>query len=107
VPLRELDGDAFGALQEHQLAGQVVLISSRFVTADKPFENQQISEQTCRTVAAIIGTEGHQSAPSGTESPEKVPNYVLEAFTAAALATEAAALSSTESLKMNRLLSSD
>jgi hypothetical protein len=42
VPLREFDGDAFGAVQEHQLAGQVVLILSRFTTADKAFENQQI-----------------------------------------------------------------
>jgi hypothetical protein len=92
VPLRELDGDAFGALQEHQLAGQVVLISSRFVTADKPFENQQISERTCRTVAAVIGTKRHRSALSGTESPEKVPKNVLQAFTAAALATEAVTL---------------
>jgi hypothetical protein len=112
VPLRELDGDAFGAVQEHQFAGQVVLISSRFATADKPFENQQISERTCRTVAAIIGTKGHQSARSGTQSPEKVPNYVLEAFTRVAatandpgcvpgpaLATEAAALSSAEAIR--------
>jgi hypothetical protein len=45
------------------------------------FENQQISQRDRCAVTAIIGTERHQSAPSGAESPEKVPNYVLEAFT--------------------------
>jgi hypothetical protein len=33
---------------------------------------------------------GHERSPIGAESPEKVANYVLEAFTAAALATGAA-----------------
>jgi hypothetical protein len=34
-----------------------------------------------RALAAIIGTERHQTAHSGTESPEKVPNFVLQVFT--------------------------
>ena len=45
------------------------------------FENQQISQRDRCAVTAIIGTERHQSAPSGAESPEKVPNYVLQVFT--------------------------
>jgi hypothetical protein len=99
MPLRKFDRHAFGAVEEHELARQVVLISSRFATAGKPFENQQISERALRATDSVFGTKRHQSAPSGTESPEKVPNYVLEAFTAAALATEPAALSSTETAR--------
>jgi hypothetical protein len=60
----------------------VVLASSRFATAGKPLENQRYLKRAPRALAAIIGTERHQTAHSGTESPEKVPNYVLEVFTA-------------------------
>ena len=70
--------------------------SGCFAAVEKPFENQRFLKYDRRVLATDSGTKRHQSAPSGTESPEKVPNYVLEAFTAAALATEAAALSSTE-----------
>jgi hypothetical protein len=58
------------------------LASDRFAINGKPFENQRFLKCARRALAAIIGTERHQSAHSGTESPEKVPNYVLEAFTA-------------------------
>jgi len=49
--------------------------------SSKPFDNKRFLKSARRVLAAFIGTEGHQSAHSGTESPEKVPNYVLEAFT--------------------------
>jgi hypothetical protein len=62
----------------------VVLASGCFTTAAKPLENQRFLKRASRVLAAIIGTEGHQSAPSGAESPEKVPNHVLQAFTGAA-----------------------
>jgi hypothetical protein len=47
----------------------------------KPFDHKRFLKSARRALAAIIGTKRHQSAHSGTESPEKVPNYVLEAFT--------------------------
>jgi hypothetical protein len=73
-----------------------VASSSLGAQTSKAFDYQRFLKCSRRAVDAVSGTKRHQSAPSGTESPEKVPNYVLEAFTAAALATEAAALSSTE-----------
>jgi hypothetical protein len=77
----------------------VIARSNLGAPSSKPFEHQWFLKTASRALTAIIGTEGHQSAHSGTESPEKVPNYVLEAFTAAALATEPAALSSTETAR--------
>jgi hypothetical protein len=70
--------------RHHHLAQMVVLSSSRFATAGKPLENQRYLKRAPRALAAIIGTERHQTARSGTESPEKVLNYVLQVFAGAA-----------------------
>jgi hypothetical protein len=57
--------------RHHHLAQMVVLASSRFATAGKPLENQRYLKRAPRALAAIIGTERHQTARSGTESPER------------------------------------
>jgi len=59
----------------------VIASSNLGAPSSKPFEHQGFLKTDSRALTAIIGTKGHQSAHSGTESPEKVPNYVLEAFT--------------------------
>jgi hypothetical protein len=59
----------------------VVCGSSIDAPTSKAFDYQRFLKRARRAPAAVMGTEGQQSAYSGTESPEKVPNYVLEAFT--------------------------
>lgn len=43
-------------------------------------DNQGISEQARKVSDDKIGTKGRRSAENGTESPEKVPNDVRQAF---------------------------
>jgi hypothetical protein len=59
----------------------VIARSNLGASTSKAFDYQRFLKCSRRALAAIIGTERHQTAHSGTESPEKVPNYVLEVFT--------------------------
>ena len=76
-----------------------VASSNPGASTSKPFDNQRFLECSRRAADALSGTKRHQSAHSGTEIPEKVPKYVPEAFTAAALATEAGAPSARGDLR--------
>ena len=59
----------------------VIARSNLGASTSKAFDYQRFLKCSHRAVDAVSGTKWHQSAYSGTESPEKVPNYVLEAFT--------------------------
>jgi hypothetical protein len=63
---------------------KAVLASGCFATFGKLLETQRFLKRARRALAAIIGTEWHQTARSGTETPEEVPDYVLQVFTRAA-----------------------
>jgi hypothetical protein len=80
----------------HLLSWKVVHASGCFAAVEKPFENQGFLKYARRVLAADSGTKRHQSAPSGTESPEKFPKCVLQAFT-----VQAAAAESTDTLADN------
>ena len=58
-----------------------VASSNLGASTSKPFDNQRFLECSRRAADALSGTKRHQSAHSGTESPEIFPKFVLQAFT--------------------------